>query len=159
MMQPSRGFVQVTLDDSSSTRPVHCKLPVPQQKQTQTQVKILRRPKPIQDIDTHTSNNHHQQQDALNSTFKFSSINNNNSSHHIRTSGAEFAKSSTSLSPASSSSTQLTGPGHNLTGLNSTHLIRSYEARADEYAKARLRILGSEGTESGASNQLDRRKS
>lgn len=136
-MLPSRGPIQVTLDDTAS-RITHCR--------PTTQVRILRRPdtKPVTTIeedekpfDNAQTNSavQSQQQQTKPQQQQFLHINKNPSqdSNYQKRQNCQQKKLNSTWSSNK----------HEHTASNNKKLLKTYQERADEYAKARLRILGS----------------
>lgn len=194
-MLPSRCQIQVTLDDTATSRIVQCKPP------QQVQVKILRRPKPQAGHDEPPATRQpadrvHQYQNCLDVfeerlldepaslatgqeeikttlTFAERVRNGNNpasagsAAPRIDNLQASYPSSSSSFHSDNNNRTKparvervSTGMGGDQAGLNNDrnhqpagnqldlgksrrNVLRTYQERVDEYAKARLRILGS----------------
>lgn len=143
-----RGPIQVTLEDNMRT-------------QYKPQVKILRRPRPAADAANQAVDSNH----VITTTFNnnnFDAVANNTSAPGHRAgleSNAFDAKTTTTsysnvlsrnnnASSAFNSRTDDYGQSNTnartvINNSNSNKTMRTYQERADEYAKARLRILGS----------------
>lgn len=181
-MIPSRGPIQVSLDDSDS-RIRACKPPV-------VQVKILRRPKSSADnmSNNHSSNLHNQLGEpkfnaasVFDETLSNESTSRDNSNIINDSSGSfmDIGLRSQHFPPLTSNSS-FHSPANNMISNNDNNNIyrqqqsaptlaihqhhsntinkiplKSYKERADEYAKARLRILGSASSEDDNHNSED----
>lgn len=137
-MLPSRGPIQVTLDDTAS-RITHCR--------PTTQVRILRRPdsktvttieedeKPFDNAQTNSAAQSQQQQQTKPQQQQFLHLNKNPSQD------SNYQKRQNCQQKKLNSTWNSNKPEH--AASNNKKLLKTYQERADEYAKARLRILGS----------------